>query len=240
MSVYGGPELPNDGMSMYLDASNTKSWPGSGTVWRDLVNGLVFDATGTTQTPYQVVNGAGAMAFNGSGYWQCGTNYALVDFGGDCTLLMWLYMEDVIVRKTVFQKAGTIYNSYQQEIAVTMEVSETASYFSRYSTNPTPYDVGGTNAMTLSAWNLMGIKMSTGATAAARTGFYSKNGSAWASSYTSNTSTAVTPAGAIQLGSGYAGTMDNCKVGAVIAYNRMLSDEEVLQCFYSMRGRFGV
>lgn len=54
MGFYRGPNLVTDGLVLNLDAGNTKSYPGSGTVWRDLsgnnnsgslVNGPTFSST---------------------------------------------------------------------------------------------------------------------------------------------------------------------------------------------------
>ena len=53
MSVIGGPNIVEDGLVLSLDAANTKSYPGSGTVWSDLsgnsnngtlTNGPTFDS----------------------------------------------------------------------------------------------------------------------------------------------------------------------------------------------------
>lgn len=240
MSLAHSPSVVMSGMTMYLDASNRKSYSGSGaTTWIDQIQGLVFNSVGITNS-LLTYNGASALAFNGSGYWECGTNYSLVDLGGDCTLIMWIYMDPVSVRKTLFEKAGTVYGSYQQEIAMTMETSGQPSYYSRYSATAPGYDNASASLLTQSVWNMMAIKMSTGRTAAARTGFNSLNGAAWSASYNSTTSTALVSAGAIRVGSGYAGTMDSCSVGSVIAYNRMLNDSEILQNFTALRGRFGV
>jgi hypothetical protein len=38
MAVYGGPDIVTDGLVLHLDAANTKSYPGSGNVWTDLIN----------------------------------------------------------------------------------------------------------------------------------------------------------------------------------------------------------
>jgi hypothetical protein len=38
MSVYSGPEIVNDGLVLYLDAANPRSYSGSGTTWYDLSN----------------------------------------------------------------------------------------------------------------------------------------------------------------------------------------------------------
>ena len=51
-TLSGGPGIVTDGLVLSLDAANTKSYPGSGTVWRDisrggnngtLVNGLIYE-----------------------------------------------------------------------------------------------------------------------------------------------------------------------------------------------------
>jgi len=52
MATEGGPKIVTDGLVLHLDAANPKSYPGSGTVWKDLsgngndgtlVNGPMFD-----------------------------------------------------------------------------------------------------------------------------------------------------------------------------------------------------
>ena len=233
-----GPKVVTDGLVLCLDAADKNSYPGSGTTWSDLTNGIVFSSAGTT-TPFGTVAGSPALTFNGSGYWQStgGTSESdKVDMGGDCTLIMWLYADDIGERDTVFEKTGTSYWSYEQEIAVTWETSETLSWYSRYNT----YGYGNTSALTLSSWNMMAIKMSTGRTAAARTGFYSKNGGAWTSSWTSRSSNAIVSAGAIRIGTGYAGVVEDGSVGAVMCYNRMLTDAEINQNFNAHRSRFSI
>lgn len=240
MGLLHSPKIVTDNLSMYVDVTNTKSYPGSGTSWYDLgPNKLVFASTGATQTPLETVSGVPSFGFNGSGYWECSTNASTVDFGGDCTLLMWIRSEDITVRKTVFEKAGTTYPSYQQEIAVTWEAGENFTFYSRYDVT-NGYDYGSTPVINLNAWTLVGIKMSSGKTASARTGYYSINGSAWTSSYVPLTTTAITPSGAIRIGAGYAGVVDNGNIAAILCYNKMLSDSEVNQNFNTLKGRFGV
>ena len=241
MGVGYNPKIVTDQLSMYVDVSNPKSWPGSGTSWYDLgPNKLTFTHTGTTQTPEETIGGVKSFAFNSSGYWECSSGFSSVDFGGDATLIIWLRSEDLTTRKTIFEKAGTIYASYQQEIAVTWEVDESFSYFSRYNSASPYYDYGYTPVISINQWNMIGIKMSSGKTISARTGFYSINGANWTSIYSSGTSLAVTASGNIRIGSGYAGTVDNGNIGAVLCYNKMLNDAEIKQNFNALRGRFGI
>jgi hypothetical protein len=222
------------GLALHLDAGIAGSYPGSGTSWYDLSsNGLVFTSNGT-QTPYEIKAGVPSFAFNGSGYWTCNSG---IDMAGDCTLIMMVYSESLAARKTIFEKAGTIYQSYEQEIAVTYEVAQGFSWYSRQG----DYDFGGTPNMDLNNWNMMAIKMSSGKVGGvARTGFQSKNGAAWVSSYTSRSTNAIVTAGEMRIGTGYAGTVTDGNIGMVMVYEKMLSDSEIAQNYKAMRTRYGI
>jgi hypothetical protein len=198
----------------------------------DLAQGLVFNSNGTL-TPFSTVDGAKCLHFNNSGYWVSG--YENVDMGGPCTLILWVYSEGIGERDVIFEKAGTTYNSYQQEIAVTWETDQTLTYYSRRAT----YDYGETSAIPLGQWTMMALKMSTAKdSGVARTGHYSKNGAPWTSDYTSRSVATVTAAGAIKIGNGYAGVMEDGFIGKVLTYDRELTDAEILQNFIADRRRF--
>ena len=236
MSVNYNSSIITNGLTMLVDAANPRSYSGSGTIWKDIVQGLSFNSYGTTTT-WGTVGGAKAFTFNGSGYWQMDSGYSNVPLGGDCTMILWLYEVGHSTRRTVFEKAGNSYASYQQEVAMTWEVGQNISWYSRASP---VYDYGGTLACDTNAWNMLAIKMSAGLTATARTGYHSKNGSAWSSNYYSNSNVALLPASQVRIGTGYAGTVDNGSVSIVACYNRMLSDIEIAQNYRAWRGRFGV
>lgn len=224
------------GLVLCLDAGSIRSFPESGTSWYDTsASKLTFTSAGT-QTTWTTLGGARAFNANSSGYWSCSTNAHLVDLGGECTLLMWIYCSTPSVRRTIFEKAGTSYASYQQEIACTWETSNSISWYSRYN----DYDYASTPVMTANAWNLVGIQMSSGKTVAARSGYYSMNGGTWTSNYTSRSTTPITQAGAIRVFTGYAGTVDTGGVGMVMVFNRMITNAEVSTIFQSTRKRFGI
>ena len=237
MATSYNSKIITDDLSLCLDVSNPKSFSG-GSKWIDGANGIEFASVGT-QTPLSTRDGIRCFEFNGSGRWvsQGGTSQSdKVDMGGDCTLIIWLYGETVPSRKTIFEKAGTVYSSYRQEIAVTWEVATNWSYYSRYNN----YDYAGSYNAAVDKWNMMAIKMSTGRTATARTGFRSLNGSAWNASYTSRSSTALTSAGEIRIGTGYAGTVAVGAIGSVLCYNKMLDDDEILHNYNATKGKFGI
>jgi hypothetical protein len=66
MSVYLGPNVADDGLVLYLDAANQKSYPGSGTTWTDtsgngnngtLINGVSFDSSNNGGLVFDGVDG---------------------------------------------------------------------------------------------------------------------------------------------------------------------------------------
>jgi hypothetical protein len=218
-----------------LDVANPKSYVSGSDYWYDLAQGLTFASTGGTRTPLANVNGVPSFDFNGSGYWYCSTNSSLVDMGGDCTLIIWLFEENVTVRKTIFEKQGNSYASYEQEIAVTWETDERFSYYSRKFAG---YDVGYVSAGTLGTWSMRALKMSSGKAVTARAGFRSVDGSNWVADYTSNSNTALVAAGAITIGTGYSGTCDVGNIGMVICYNKALNNSEIEQVYSATKTRF--
>lgn len=234
--------LVMEGLSCYVDSqidNSTASSPGD---WVDVSgNGLVFEPVdgGLNLTS---LGGYQAFQFDNSGYFQCNDKYHSVDMGGDCTLVMWVWCTQITERDTIFEKVGNGASSYKQEIAVTWETSEAFSYYSRQTPN---YDHAGTTACDTDggngAWTMMAIKMSTGRTATARTGFYSKNGANWIASYNSRSNTALNSALQIRIGRGYAGPVEGPNgIGAVLTYNKMLSDAEIGKVYDAMKGRFGL
>jgi hypothetical protein len=237
--MYFSPRIVTSGLTLLLDNADKNSYPGTGAVWKDLAQNLVFNSTGATQTPFTKVGGVPCFAFNSSGYWECSSGFGQVDLGGDCTISIWFYSQSPSVRRTIFQKAGTSYQSYEQEIAVTWELDSAPnwSYYSRYSP---AYDFASLVGGNHNKWNMMTITMTTGKTTAARSGIGYVNGITQYTTYNSRSSVALVAAGAIQIGSGYAGTVDVGYISSVTCYNRVLSATEVLQNYNATKTRFGL
>lgn len=62
MTVYIGPDIVTDGLVLCLDAANSKSYPGSGNIWHDLINNV--EAT-LYNTPTYTETNAGSLSFDG-------------------------------------------------------------------------------------------------------------------------------------------------------------------------------
>lgn len=228
--------IVTDSLSLCLLPQNSISYPKGGGSWYDISNGLTLTSYGT-QTPFTTMGGALGFSFNNSGYWVCTSNSNLVDLGGDCTVVLWIYGTTGESRRTIFQKNGTVYQSYEQEIAITWESGNYFSYYSRYAG---AYDYAYADATTANAWSMISIKMSTGKTSTARRGYKSKNGSSWVEDYYSRSSVALVPAGDLVIGTGYAGPCYSGGIGTVLCYNKMLSDAEILQVYNATKGYYGL
>jgi hypothetical protein len=235
MGYYRGPVIPLDNLVLALDAGSTRSYPGTGAKWYDISNSQISFSSNGTQTPHTTVSGVPCMDFNGSGYWSSDSNHDRVDLGGDMTLIFWVYKESFATRKTLFQKNGTSYQSYEQELAITWEVADGLSYYSRYGT----YDYGTVPVLTASTWSMFAIRLNTGKTTASRDGHYSVNGGNWTSSYTSRSSNTIVPSSTIIVGSGYAGVMDACYLSAVYAYEKEFTNSEISQFYNATKIKHG-
>jgi len=64
MAFYRGPRIITDGLIMYLDAGNTKSYPGTGTSWYD-ISGNFKNGTLVNGAGYNSTN-SGSIVFDGT------------------------------------------------------------------------------------------------------------------------------------------------------------------------------
>ncbi len=215
-------ELPLGGLKLFLSGDSYRAGP----YWTDLAQNIVFESKNTSnpyntsQTPRANVGGVNCIDFNDGSYWestQAGAD--LVDMRYDFTLVMIYYYEGFAARRTIFEKAGTSYTSYRQEIACTMETDATMSWY-RGNSN---YDYSITKTYSTGGWRMIGIY---GAGVTSRTGGY-YNGSGWSDTYYNNTTEVITPAGPIRVGYGYAGVVQAGYMHACCVWDRKLTTQEI-------------
>ena len=88
MAFYRGPNVVTDGLVLALDAANPKSYPGTGTTWRDLVssnNGTLYNTPG-----FSSGNG-GVITFDGTDDRIIVPNNNLLNFGtGPFSIIVWV------------------------------------------------------------------------------------------------------------------------------------------------------
>jgi hypothetical protein len=84
MSASAGPDIITDGLVLCLDAGNRDSYPGSGTVWRDLA-GRGLNGTLTNGPTFNSNNG-GSVVFDGVNDY---VNLGDLDLSSSFTLSLW-------------------------------------------------------------------------------------------------------------------------------------------------------
>lgn len=218
--------LPDDTLLLNLNATNYNT----GT-WYDSAQGIPMVSYGTTP-PKTSLSGIPCVDFNDSGYFESSTaNGYKVDMRGAYTLVLIYYHEGFAARRTIFEKAGTSYNSYQQELACTMETSNVISWYRQYP----DYDYAESKSYTTGAWNMIAINGNASAT----TGYYYNNG-VWTAGYTNRQEGNILQSGAIRVGTGYAGTVQAGYLHACMVYGVDLSTDKINKIYDYYSNIFGL
>jgi hypothetical protein len=231
MSYFNGPAIVTDGLNFCVDAGDIQSYPGSGTVWYDLSSNKI-DLTSTGTVNFTTYGNARCFGFNGSMYWNSTVAKAqTTDYRQGATIELWLYNQTKSVRRTVFEKNGNTYQSYEQEIAMTWEVANDISNYRAY----LDYDYGSSGALNNNAWNhcVLVLYPYLGS------GQWYLNGVA--SGYYTQRATIYPPrANAIMIGNGYSGIVDTGGIAIARTYSTMFTATQVLQNYNACKGRFGL
>lgn len=218
--------LPDDTLLLNLNATNY-----SESTWYDSAQGIPFPVYGTIPTKTSV-NGIPCVDFNDSGYFECSSGNAnKVDMRGAYTLILIYYHEGFAARRTIFEKAGTSYSSYQQELACTMETSNTISWYRQYPS----YDYAESKSYTTGAWNMIAINGNADATQ----GYYYNNG-VWTYGYTNRESGNIVRSGPVRVGTGYAGVVQAGYLHACMVYGVDLSTDKINQIYNYYSNIFGL
>ena len=243
MALAHSPSIPTNGLMLYLDAANPKSYPGTGTTWTDLSgngrNGSIFNG------PTYSSNNAGYFVFDGSNDYiditDTGNQMNWTPTGAlgmsNMTIEMWINSTDTGgIYYTKPWNGGGEYNIFVKPAGIDLYT-------------------GGSNSLSIA----FGRNVSDGTWSHLVCCFsptqviYRINYDQYTGtnnhtlSYTTPTSGVNNiPTGLMTLypyGSGWAGLtgfsiQGNMSVTKV--YNRILTSAEILQNFNALRGRYGI
>ena len=231
MATQYSPKITTDGLTLYVDSGNSKSYIGSGATWSDLgPNGLNFSGNASYISPNNgVVSGVSwststtsildtdihsiffRVKFNSSVTYPNGTigNWEKIfsyNAGGDRSPGIWRYPSNRWIHWR--------YNP-----------GNTGCDFGKAGTN---LDAG--NEFDLNTWYHVGVTKNGGATV-----MY-VNGNRVGTGSVASTKTAGNAA--VILMENYTNPL--CNLDNLVIYNRVLSDAEVLSNFLALRTRFGL
>jgi hypothetical protein len=228
MSTIGGSNIVREGLLLYLDAANQKSYVSSSTVWRDLslnnnsgslVNGPSFDSANM-----------GSIVFDGSDdYVQVLNNSSLNSTSG--TVSVWFKYNSIIGTFGVASLIGK-HDVVQSRNGWVIFVDTSGAIGAQIKNNSQSTNLTPTIAYSPNTWNNITLTYSSGVS----NGLYGN-----AIQYSSGSCVTFTmtsqPIRVIDSVDTFWGTMSG-NVSIVQVYNRALSSEEVLQNYEALKSRY--
>jgi hypothetical protein len=222
MAVYGGPEITTNGLVLYLDAANSKSYPGTGTTWTDL-SSLSNNGTLTNGPIYSSANN-GSIVFDGTNdYVDCGNNSSLNINTG--SILAWV-------------KTTSPGSSYRGIIVK-------QSNYGLFALDGTlvTYDWGNNLGRSTARridngiWNFIAMSFSNNIGTPSNNAIIYLNGA----SVLTTTIKYLNNNQSIEIGRGSVNIQQiNANISNVMVYNIVLSANEILQNYNAFKGRYGL
>lgn len=227
MSVYAGPEIVTNGLVLYLDAANPKSYPGSGSTCYNLTSDKTLN--GTLYGGCSFSNNS--FVFDGvDDYIGLGSPTAL-NFSTEETTIAWYYPENLDSGRR--SRVGNRQNGF-------LTINGSQFGYEGYSTdnnwNNNTYT--GTDVVQLNTWQQLSFSFK----GLDNISLY-KNGTYVTGKAVTNNQTAT--GGSFAIGTetlGGHGTFPwyTGKISLVLNYNRALTAAEIKQNFDALRGRYGL
>jgi len=230
MGIRRGPNIIQSGLVLSLDAGNIRSYPGSGTAWKD-VSGRNSTGTLTNGTGYSTGN-KGTLVFDGSNdYVNLGTSAVFNQFATDFTVSAWAN------RSNSGPTFGNIIGDYYTNgVATTGEwqiMMTNGGAFNLYKVGP-GYLISTTANFGGNTWhNLTVTRAGAGITMYV-------NSTSVATATDSNTFGTATGNVNIGVDGDNSSEPFGGSIAAVRIYNRALTASEILQNFNMTKTRFGL
>jgi len=226
MGFHHSPKLVTNGLSLYLDAGNARSYPGSGTTWTDLIS-TTKTGTLTNGPTYDSTNG-GSIVYDGVDDSCSIGSLGLTGFT-QLTVNVWYYSN--INSSTALTRCSSVGNAFILHYRgagfyLVGNDSTVSNYLGWQTTIPATQWV-----MLTGTWN--GSTMKLYQNAAKQANELSFAGGA--NGILANINT-------ISLGYNFNASQPwtNGKIASCSLYNRALTNDEIMQNFNAFRGRFGI
>tara|TARA_B100001939_G_scaffold307751_1_gene287985 strand:+ start:361 stop:1095 length:735 start_codon:yes stop_codon:yes gene_type:complete len=244
MAAFAGPNVVEDGLVLALDAGNTKSYPGSGSTWTDLIGSK--NGTLTSGPTFSSDNG-GSIVFDGiNDYIDLGTQLNSDISLTDVTISFWAYIDstaadeafvsigsftinrplmiwyDTIVSST--DNTGTNDVGGGSTNVITVMVTDTTSE-KRFSTSD--------NALSATTWHNISVVLDV-----TNNTFYTYIDSVEAAKWVdNNTSGGINSSGLDFMISPFSTYLDG-RISNFFVYNKALTAAEVAQNYNALKGRY--
>ena len=219
MAFNYSPRVITDGLVLYLDAANTRSYPGSGTTWSDLSRSGI-NGTLTNGPTFNPANG-GSIVFDGTNdYVNLGIISQIAPGTGDFTFEFWINPTNW---------SSTYHPIFTTTITNGLWIGKNASNFVLRAYNVAD-DLQYATFPTINIWTNVIIRRS-GTTANI---YYNTV------SVTSGTVTRNYVQGVSEIARDGTANVFNGKISNIKYYNRAISSSEILQNYNATKSRFGL
>lgn len=234
-----GPRIITDALILHLDAADRNSYPGSGTVWYDLVGQRNFNlSNGPT---YDSSNG-GCLVFDGvDDYaYNSPTDTTLGQFGSSTsfTVCTWIYSIDIAhpdsgnAEGRMCAKSGYP-NSYWN---IDFQNSSKAIQLEARDSNALAYSTSGTtsssNAIVLNTWQYVNVVFDRNNLYV----YFYVNGQSKGSQPINPSFVDINSTAAFQISSSFSEI--GAKFGSFSMYNKALSASEIKQNYEAIKNRY--
>jgi len=221
MSYSNGPRIVNDGLVLYLDAGNSKSYPGAGSAWTDL-SGRNNNGTIENSPTYNIAN-KGAFTFNGTTQRvNCGNSSGLQITSG--SIAAWFNADS---NNSNFRGIIAKQNAWGLFVANNVLVTYDWGAPATRSTNIT---VGN------NAWNYTVMTFTETTGTPSNNAIIYLNGNPVLTTTIKHSNHSV----AVYVGEANANQYFSGKISNASIYNRVLSPTEIVQNYNATKGRFNL
>lgn len=215
--------VPTNGLVLYVDAGNSSSYSGSGTIWND-ISGNANNSTLYNGATYDSANG-GSLQFSGSSYSQTNSN-VVTNLQNGYTLIQAIKLTSYSGGMFAYNGGGLKYLNFYMGGSNKMR-------WETYSGNA----INSATALPLNTWVII-IGTFSGVNSDGATGIAKIYYNGVLDSSGNLASQASMPATPIYIGT-YAGNMQG-SVGATLFYNHQLSLSEIQSTYNTFASRYGL
>ena len=229
MSVRGGPDIVENGLVLYLDAANRRSYAGSGTSWTD-VSGNGNTGTLTNGPTFDGANG-GSIVFDGTNDFIAPTGLTDTFWQGNWTVSFWVNFDTLNTTNGSNDKTLIQHGTSTTRNGLHLTQRNSRIHFGLFSD-----DLQATTVLITGNWYNVVFTLNN----STRVKQNYLNGSldnshTGGGAYTGTGSNTRIGGVVLSFGLYFDGFMSSCNV-----YNRVLTATEILQNFNATRSRFGV
>ena len=235
-TLSGGPGVVVDGLVLWLDAANPKSYVSGSTTWND-ISGNRNNGTLTNGPTFNSSNG-GSIVFDGTNDY-ISTPLQILD--RPCTFSTWVNLSTIAGWQTLFGQDTSVSiprgRFYFQKADATIEgLIQNKINFSIVKSDGSVVPTNALNVIQINTWYNYTATLTTTSISLYENGVLQNT--------TSNSDLFLTPNTTITLNAGYFNNsvvdFINGKSSIFQIYNRALSATEVLQNYNSLKSRFGL